>query len=375
MNLVQVAQKLRSQIDIKGRLFFSRRRAHSIRQKLIKKRNRKVVDRRLKKTLKSYSKETFGSSSYWPWLALYTEIRGEFKPGWLPDDYYTVIFLDKYCPIDARISNYKTFDHRLFPGFAIEPVLIKISGRLFDSENRPLAVAEAQNILIDYDNEVVIKEDGGLGGQKVKFIDSNIINLKNLQEIPNFVIQPVIKQHKSLKALSPNAVSTLRIVTFMKENGDIDIKYTYLRFGMGESRVDNLSSGGAACYVDKNGNLTGLAYNKQGLTVGSEHPDTGFRFETLSIPNYEMILDYCKHSHLIFPYLRLIGWDITINEEAEPILLEWNVSPGIWLEEAMFGPCWIDVLFGKNQPLTVDKSTEKHAISSIRHKKRTHFEV
>ncbi len=76
MNLIQVGKKLQSQLDIRGRLFFSRRQAHSLRQKLIKRQNKKVVDRKIKRTLKSYAKKTFGSSSYWPWLALYTEIRG-----------------------------------------------------------------------------------------------------------------------------------------------------------------------------------------------------------------------------------------------------------------------------------------------------------
>jgi len=59
----------------------SRNEAQILRKRLIKIKGNKVVDRALKTELKRYSHETFGSSAYWPWLALYTEMRGEFMEG------------------------------------------------------------------------------------------------------------------------------------------------------------------------------------------------------------------------------------------------------------------------------------------------------
>jgi len=338
MNLIVLGKKIQAGINKRGRLFFSRRKAHSLRKKLIKEKNHQVVDNELKKDLKSYSKETFGNNAYWPWLALYTEIRGEFKPGWLPDDYYTVILLDEYCPEDARISNYKTFDHRLFPGFALEPLLVKVSGQFYDSNKRAQTIHEAQKVLNYYSKEVVIKEDSQLGGGSVKFIESTKIKLSDFSYLPNFIIQPLIKQHETLNRLSHNAVSTVRIITFLKDNGEIETKYSKFRFGVGDSRVDNTSAGGGFCFIDADGTLSEVAFDGGGTKMGNKHPDTGFEFKNTKIPNYDMILENCIKSHRIYPYVKIIGWDVTVNEKGDPVLLEWNADPGLWLSEALIGP-------------------------------------
>jgi len=340
MDVITLGKKVQSEINTRGRLFFSRRQAHLARKKIIEYRNKKVVDRKLKSSIKSYSEKVFGDSSYWPWLGLYTEIRGEFITGWLPDDYYNVILLDKYCPKDARISNYKTFDYSLFPDFAVKPVMVKISGQYYDPDKNPLSIHEAQEILNGYNGELVVKQDSRLGGSSVEFIESSKIELSTFQEVPNFTIQPVIKQHKILKKLNHKAVSTIRVVTFLKESGDIEIKYTYLRFGVGDSRVDNTSADGGFCYVNTNGDLDEKAFNKLGLELGTKHPDTGVRFRDIKVPNYDLILENCIQSHKSYPYVRIVGWDVTIDEEGNAVLLEWNADPGIWEFEALYGPRW-----------------------------------
>ena len=342
MNLIVLGKKIQAGFDKRGRLFFSRRKAYSLRKKIIKEKNNQVVDNKLKKDLKAYSKDTFGNSAYWPWLALYTEIRGEFKHGWLPDDYYTVIFLDEYCPEDARISNYKTFDHRLFPGFALEPVLVKISGQFYDSNKRELTIHEAQELLTGYGEEVVVKEDSQLGGSSVKFIESTNIKLSSFFHLPNFIIQPLIKQHETLNKLSHNAVSTVRIITFLNKNGEIETKYTNFRFGVGDSRVDNTSAGGGFCFIDADGYLSEVAFDGMGMELGNKHSDTAFKFKNIKIPNYDIILESCIKSHRHYPYVKIIGWDVAVNKKGNPVLLEWNADPGLWLSEALIGPRFED---------------------------------
>src|SRR5690625_3947039 len=91
----------------------SRRTEKEIRKKIISKNGRMVVDQKLKKQIKDYCLYYFGSASYWPWLAVYTELRGEFKQGWIPDDYYRFTLLPKMNPEKFRkFSKAKTINHK-----------------------------------------------------------------------------------------------------------------------------------------------------------------------------------------------------------------------------------------------------------------------
>src|SRR5690625_819650 len=103
MNSLSLVKKIHHYLEKKGSFFYSRRKAHRLRGQLMQKRGYKIVDRKRIRVLKDYAKETFGSASFWPWLAFYTELRGEFKTGWIPLDYFTVYILKKYNPESIRI--------------------------------------------------------------------------------------------------------------------------------------------------------------------------------------------------------------------------------------------------------------------------------
>src|SRR5699024_5915173 len=99
------------------RFKMSRDRAHYIRKKVISIHGKKIVNKKEKSVIKEYCKKTFESKAYWPWLALYTELRGEFKEGWIPHDYYRFIILPKMNPEKyMRFSEAKAMDHIIFGG-------------------------------------------------------------------------------------------------------------------------------------------------------------------------------------------------------------------------------------------------------------------
>ncbi|SMO41467.1 sugar-transfer associated ATP-grasp domain-containing protein [Fodinibius sediminis] len=338
MNSIDMVKRVHRYSEEKIRLYFYRKQAHRLIKQLVNRRGYKIVDKKKMRMLKSYAKKTFGSSSFWPWLSLYTEIRGEFKTGWIPNDYFLACLSRQYNPESIRISAYKTFDHKVFPNFAPDPLLLKIGKNIYDSDRRPIAINKAENILADYNDEVVLKEDEGFGGHGVKFIESGKLDLDTYSHISSYIIQPVIQQHEDLGLLNDKTVNTVRVLTYLNDEGEIDIKYAYLRFGIGESRVDNASSGGGFCFVKSNGHLAEGAYNRFGIKIGERHPDSGITFKSIAIPSYEKVLDQCIKSHKIFPYLRFIGWDVTVNKLGDPVLLEWNSAPLIWLPEALNGP-------------------------------------
>jgi len=306
----------------------------------VKQNGKKVVDRFLKAKIKNYCKVRFGDSAYWPWLAVYSEIRGEFKEGWIPYDYYRYKLIPKWNT-GPSLSAFKTYDYQLFPEFSVKPYFVKISGALFDSELNRVEGSEVNDFFKKLDREVVVKNDEGSGGKSIKFIHSSLFDMDTLKSIDNVLLQPVVKQNAALDELYPQSVNTLRVMTHLQDNGEIIKKFAILRFGIGGSRVDNLSTGGGFVPLTNDGKTGQYAYDINGFNLGKAHPETGFKYNTIKVPSFKKAIKLCTEYHNKFPYQRLISWDICIDERGDPKLIEWNTGNQFFLApEAILGPLW-----------------------------------
>ena len=67
---------------VKLTMIYSRIIARTLIKEVVKRKGFKVVNRSLKRTIKTYCKERFGKKAYWPYTVLYTEIRGYYIDGW-----------------------------------------------------------------------------------------------------------------------------------------------------------------------------------------------------------------------------------------------------------------------------------------------------
>lgn len=325
---------------------YSRNEAHSARRKVVRKKGVRIVDHKVKSLIKKYCRDYFGKESYWPHLALYTEIRGEFIRGWIPEDYYWLDLLPKWNPYPHNmVCNFKTFDYRLFGDFVVKPVFSIISGQFFNSDFQWVSMRDAIAFLNEYNSTIVVKEEFGRGGKEVYFINSLEFEPEKLSKRKNYVIQPFIEQYKVLNELYPGSVNTFRVNTFIENDGSISIRFVMLRFGANGSKVDNLASGGKYLFLNSKGVPSEEAYDKLGFGIGSRHENTGYRFLDLEIPMYELMLEKCKDAHRKFPYVRLIGWDVCIDKTGVPRLLEWNADrPHLDTIEAKFGPLFPDFI-------------------------------
>ena len=318
----------------------SRNSANRIRKSVISENGEKVADKKQIKRIKEYCRESFGSSAYWPWLALYTELRGEFKKGWIPDDYYRFELLPKLNPEKyMRFSEAKCIDRKLFKNLIIKPLFYRSYGQFIDKNGIIKSKSAIKKLLNKLDQEIIIKPEAGRGGQGIIFKQSQNLDLEALPTEENFVFHKVLKQHPELHGLYPHSINTIRVSTHLKYNGNVNVLSTILRFGMGGSRIDNASSGGGCIYIHATGKIEQEAYNDFGFSLGAKHPDTGIKFKDLELRYFNDVIALCKEAHSTFPYVKIIGWDVYINENAEPMLIEWNANnPGIWTQEALYGP-------------------------------------
>ncbi len=317
----------------------SRANANHLRSEVVRFRNGKqIVDKKLKKRIKEYSSDRFGTPDYWPWLAYYTEMRGEFLEGWLPIDYYRFSLLPNWNQL-SEVSLYKTYDYQLFGEFAVKPIAVKISGRWYDADYEPISEIHLSEKLREHGDEFVIKSDGGRGGHDTKFVAIDKFNADVLDSNFNYVIQPAIKQHDEMALFSGNSVNTIRVVTFRTDKGSLKPVLTYIRFGRGESRVDNINSGGLYANIDSSGFICSNAYQGMGLITEEKHPEHGFAYKGIKIPGFAKTVENCLTAHRRFPFTRIIGWDICVETTGEARLLEWNARrPTIRTMEPLFGP-------------------------------------
>lgn len=324
-------------------------KAHGLREKVVSRLGRQIVSVPLEKEIKKYSKATFGSSSYWPWLALYAEIKGVFVPGWVPNDFFQVEILGKWNPKrSAEVSNMKTFYHRYLGDFAIKPVAVRVSGCYFDECGNVLSEQEVLEKAMSSAEEVVVKRNGGLAGAGIEFLKSVDIDMARLGKIEgDFVIQEVCRQHADFSRWHVESLNTLRVATFLGSDGAVSVKFVFLRWGMRGNRVDNTSLGGRLVFFNHDGEAITGVMDSAAIDVSGEDPELAKSLTELKLPFVGQAIGKCSEAHRSFPYVRYIAWDVFVNEDGEAKMVEWNaVKPGMWFAEPHIGPIWdLDSVF------------------------------
>lgn len=170
----------------------------------------------------------------------------------------------------------------------------------------------------------------------------------------DFIIQERVKQHPFLMSLNESSLNTMRILTFRVGN-EVKILSTAIRVGGKDSITDNGYGGGFCTGLEKDGTLKPHGYR---LTTG-EHIDklqNDMTLEGLKVPHFDKVKAKAKELALTLPYLRIIGWDFTIDEEGEPVFIEMNTLPGIYIMQLCNGPVFGDM----TDELLRSVSTVKH---------------
>lgn len=319
----------------------SRKLADQFREKVVKRKGFSVLNEKLIRQMKAYAASEFGNEAYWRWLALYTEIRGEFMEGWIPDDYYELEWIPAQNPqSSSALSLIKSFDHRLFPGYTIRPLALRIGGHFYNSRYEKISNKEFYDRLDAFSSEVVIKEDCGPSGTGLVFKHSGEVSEEDFGDSLNYVIQPAVEQHDEMKKLSVNSVNTIRVVTLLEPGRGVECFFTSLKFGISDSKVDNVNMGGRFLLLDRDGVVISNPYDELGLECG-ECVASGFNYRGFRVPSYRKAVELCKELHLSYPYTRFIAWDVYIDAASVPTIIEWNARlPGMWVNEAVAGPLW-----------------------------------
>lgn len=155
--------------------------------------------------------------------------------------------------------------------------------------------------------------------------------------LQNHIIEEKIVQHPSLDTLYPHAVSSIRLVTVLR-NEHVEIFSKFILLGSGGACVSNGPAGGIAVGIDDSGKLCSLGHrNVAPHGKYAAHPDTGIAFKGLQLPFWEECLALVQAAHLCLPSIYSIGWDIAITPSG-PIIIEANRDWGTALDGSIYGP-------------------------------------
>ena len=146
-----------------------------------------------------------------------------------------------------------------------------------------------------------------------------------------FVHTEIINQHKEINKIHSKCVNTIRIISLITPEGNIEIVSAFMRFGVGNSPVDNSSSGGFYVGVNlSDGTLrsSGLYLLEYGGGDLYEHPDSGFKLEGFKIPFFKEACKDVVNAVKVLPD-RFIGWDVAITQNG-PTIVEANWDPNIF---------------------------------------------
>ena len=205
----------------------------------------------------------------------------------------------------------------------------KIGGNLYDADYNSARIEDVVKFASECDGIIVkpsVNSEGGHGISIWRASDGSDALYGILNSMQNAVVQTLVRQHEVMSDLHKDSLNTIRLVTLLYKN-EVHHLSTIVRMGIGNSAVDNASSGGIFCGVKPNGQLKDVAYTKKGERFRT-HPQ-GAVFSEHTIPNYNECISLVKRLALRFARTsKLISWDLAISEDGTPVLIEVNLCYG-----------------------------------------------
>ncbi len=279
------------------------------------------------------------------WFRLFSVDGKTTDPRYIPEDLWCGTILPYFCNMFFRRSyEDKNMHHMLFPNVTRPRTVVKnVAGQYYTDDLQLLTYDEAL-ARCKAESSFIIKPaiDSGTG-RLIQFYDKGKNPESDISKMlsdlrANFVVQEVVKQHPVLSSLHASSLNTIRILSFFFE-GEVYILSSIVRMGAGGARVDNVSVGGMQCGVGTDGQCFPLACTKKRDWVPAS-PD-GAIFAETRLPAYDKIISIVKEEHSKLPHFRLIGWDFSVNEEEDPVFIEYNVCPGA--NQMTCGPTFGDI--------------------------------
>lgn len=311
-----------------------------------------------KKQIDDFFIKNLGKKIDYSWHKYYKKISGHFDYRFFPEIYYNADlkhYLNDFS-YSVVFENKSVFSNYI-NGLSLKiktpnSLLNSISGRLLNYKNQKTTIEDALKYLSKKESIFIKPTVSTYGGEGCVLLKKESLSDLQFEEkiasaIKNsgsdFVIQDVINNQNDIKKLNPSTLNTFRVTTYIIDD-NVYVAPLVLRIGRLSANVDNAHSGGMFVAVDENGFITSDAKTTKGESF-SKHPDTHVVFKGYQISNVPKLIKSAKQMALCFPRLKLIDWDLTLDEHGDVVVIEANITAGsIWLVQMAHGKAF----FGNN---------------------------
>lgn len=290
-----------------------------------------------------YALDVLGNKKYAPWLYVYSIIAGKFKTGWIPDNFYGAQVVPNINGHYGACASLKPLNNSFFESETFPDLGSFINGFLLNRSYQVCSSENFKNTLFRNGNRVIFKTDRSMKGQGIYVFDKSNFNTEFVKRLGNGVFQRYIDQHSLFNEYAPKSVATIRITTVTTDDGKASARGSNLRLGT-ENDTHVQSATAIAIPIDlATGTLSDTGYLPSWRTTKS-HPTSNKSFTNVKIPSFKKCLDVVTSLHLKVPFVRCIGWDLTVDKNGEVVVLEWNGGHnGLNLTEAVYGPAFADL--------------------------------
>lgn len=225
-------------------------------------------------------------------------------------------------------------------------IIMCIKGHFFNGNREFISKQLAYDTLCKYEGLAFIKVTVNTNsGRGVRMLDlKHGIDIRSNEEISkildnigcNFVIQERVLPHSPFSKLYPDAVNTLRVITYMTSK-EVKKAPIVMRIGQGEGVIDNAHAGGMFIGVKDSGKLLEEAFTESQSRY-INHPDTGIVFKNYKIPFVPQIRETAITLHKSIPMFKFVSCNFTVDENDIVVLIEANLySQAVWISQMAHG--------------------------------------
>lgn len=276
------------------------------------------------------------------WMSFFNHYREEgdpWSPCYVPANlHYGIIDLFYSSNNRCSVIEDKNLNNLIYSGVKQPKTIMRClrngaSGKiiLLDDSYKILDDCQALRILENSETFICKPSIASGGGKNITFLDSAMSpenKLNAIKSLKDTVVQEIVGQHTSLSALNANSLNTMRLVTFITQEGDVRLLSAVMRMGVGTGKLDNAHFGGIFAGIDDKGCLRATAHNLKGASY-KEHPTSGITFKGHSICSFQKCKEaVIKLAPRFYGSSRLISWDMTVDSEGDPLIIESNMNFG-----------------------------------------------
>lgn len=318
------------------------------------------------KPLDYFKQYGFKVSSAFP--EIYKRCNGIVSDKYIPASlyfYYISPYLVNMNLSMAYVDKNMYFCH--FPGVRQPKTIFhNMSGRFYTAEMEEVTFDEAVELLMRKERFIIkpaIESGRGRDVKMVAGVDRAQISGIFRDYESNFIVQEIVTQHPEMSRLNPTSLNTCRLYTYRRVGtNEYILLGAAVRFGGKGAYRDNACTGGGFCKINDDGSVEDAVHNYRRFGWGSLIAEKGL--EDVRIPNYDKILEVAIRLHKTIPYMDLIGWDIAVDEEGEPVLIELNQYPDCEFLQIFNGP-----MFGEFTDELMERIAKHHIEAVIVYKR------